>query len=78
MGEMVELVPDGFAHSALDTIANDGFAQSPWSGKAETRRLLGVARAEAECHEVATCKARPLVVRLPELGAAKHPADFRE
>lgn len=74
----MDLVADGFAHPALDPVSNDGFAESPRGGKAEPRRLRTVAGSQAKCHKVAARKARPLVVSLPELGATKDPAGFRE
>src|ERR1035438_2877946 len=66
-GERVHLGTDGFSHSALHTIAQHGFAESPRRREAEARRSGSIFRPQTKGDKVAAGHADTRLIDFPEV-----------
>ena len=66
-GERVYLGTDGFSHTALDTIAQHGFAESPRRREAEARRSGSIFLPQTKGDKVAAGHANTRLINFPEV-----------
>lgn len=77
-GESVEVQPNRFTHTPLQSIPNHRFAQGARHGKPGLRPVRKLRIAQTESGEERTGVPDAIVIDLSEIAAAKNPAGFRK